>query len=160
MTSKDPLGFLIGMVEKLHHLMIDLCCGIITTVQNCSSAEILVLLCSKSHQSELLRHTILCDHGSGHLGSLLNIIGSTCSNCVKNDLLCSTSTKIAYQHSFQLFLGVKIFFFLRYLHNVTQGPHGTGYDGDLLYRLRILLECIYQCVSDFMVGYDPAFLFA
>ena len=31
-TSKDPLGFLIGMVEKLHHLMIDLCCGIIATV--------------------------------------------------------------------------------------------------------------------------------
>ena len=31
-TSKYPLGLLIGMVEKLHHLMIDLCCGIITTV--------------------------------------------------------------------------------------------------------------------------------
>ena len=46
----------------------------------------------------------------------------------------------SHQHIVKLRLGIQVFFFLRHLHNISQSPHGSRYNGNLLYRLRILLQ--------------------
>ena len=160
MAADQPLGFFIGNTEQLHHLVVNFCGCIVTAVENCTSIQILVLLGCKTHETEFLRHTVLCDHSTCHLGSLLNIIGSPCSHAVKNDLLSSTSAKISHQHGLQLLLGVQILLFLRNLHHITKCTHGTGHNGDLLHRLCILLKGTYQRMSNLVVRYDTALLCA
>ena len=58
----------------------------------------------------------------------------------------------------KLCLRVQILLFLRHLHHIAECTHGTWYDGDLLYRLRILLNRGNQCMSDLMVGNDTTLL--
>ena len=158
MAADQALRLLIRNTKQLHNLMVDFCSCIVTAIKHCTTIQILILLSGKTHQTKLLGHTILGDHSTGNLGGLLNIIGSTSCHAVKNDLFSSTSAKISDQHSFQFFLGIQIFLFFRNLHNVTKCAHSTRYNGDLLYRLGILLKGTYQCMSYLMIGYDTALL--
>ena len=43
------------------------------------------------------------------------------------------------------------------MHHISQGPHGTWNNGNLLHRLSILLQGAYQSVTYLMVGNNPAF---
>ena len=46
------------------------------------------------------------------------------------------------------------------MHDITQGTHGTGHDGDLLNRFGIFLHCTDQSMADLVIGHDPALFFA
>ena len=60
----------------------------------------------------------------------------------------------------QLSLGIEVLLLLRHLHDVAQGTHSTGHDGDLLHGLRVLLHCTDQGVADFVVGDNGPLLLA
>ena len=135
MLCKKTFRFVICLLQHLHYFLIDLSCCSLSTVHNGSSVQITVLNRFQSDQSELFAHTILCDHGTCNLGCLLNIIRSTCSNCIKHNLFRSTSTKHSDKHCFQLFLGIQELLFLRCLHYISESTHGSRYDSNLLYRL-------------------------
>ena len=60
----------------------------------------------------------------------------------------------------QFFLRIKVFLFLRNLHDVAERTHGAGHDRDLLHGLGVLLDCSNESMADFMVGNDPALLLA
>ena len=158
MPAKELLGLLIGILQKLHHLMVDLCSGIIAAVQHSPAGKVLVFHGSEPHQAEFLGHAVLGDHGPGHLRRLLNIVG--CSGCdgIEDKLFRRPAAKVTHQHGFQFLLGIQVFFFLRYLHHVAKRSHGPGNDGNLLHRLRVFLEGIHKCMAYFMVGNNAAFL--
>ena len=142
-AANQALGFLIGNPKQFHYLMVNLCGCIVAAVQHCAAIEVLVLLSGKSHKAEFLGHTILGDHGTGNLGRLLNIIGRTCGHTVEYDFLCSAAAQIAYQHGFQLLLGIQVLLFLWNLHYVAKCAHSTGHNGNLLNRLCVLLKSAY-----------------
>ena len=60
----------------------------------------------------------------------------------------------------EFLLRIQILLFLRHLHDIAQGTHGAGDNGNLLYRLRILLQGAHQGVAHLMVGHNPALLLA
>ena len=157
--TEDPLRLLIAGLQHLHHLLVDGCRGIITTVHHCPSGiEIQGLLTLETHQSEALRHTILRYHRTCQLRRLLDIVGSAGRHRIKYDFLCCTTRQEGHQHRMKLCLRVQILLFLRHLHHIAECTHGTWYDGDLLYRLRILLNRGNQRMSDLMVGNDTTLL--
>ena len=96
-SPKQTLGLLVGIMEKFHNFMVDLRSRIVAAVQNRPAGKVLVFLGSKAHKPEFLRHTVLGDHGSGHLGCLLNIIGSSGGYCIKNNLLCQMCIRDSFQ---------------------------------------------------------------
>ena len=91
---------------------------------------------------------------------LLNVIGGSCGHSFKNQLFRCPACQITYQHGVNLFFGVQILFFLRHLHHITQGAHSPGYNGYLLYRLRILLQRAHQRMPYLMIGHNAALLLA
>ena len=73
--------------KHLHDFLVDLAgCGI-PAVQDGSAVQIAVLDGLKPHQAETLGHPVLCDHGTGDLRGLLDIIGCACRHRIKDDLL-------------------------------------------------------------------------
>ena len=42
------------------------------------------------------------------------------------------------------------------MHNVAKGTHGSRNDGDLLNRLRVLLEGAYESMANLVVRHDAA----
>ena len=157
--TQDPLRLLVAGLQHLHHLLVDGCRGIITAVHHRTSGiEIQGLLALEAHQSEALRHTILCDHRTCQLRRLLDIVGGAGRHRIKYDFLRRTTSQEGHQHRMKLCLRVQILLFLRHLHHIAECTHRTRYDGDLLYRLRILLNRGDQCMSDLMVGNDTTLL--
>ena len=69
-----------------------------------------------------------------------------------------TSTGKGRDLVFQFFFVHQIMFAVFHLHRVAEGTGSSGNDGDLVYRCRIRLFCCYQCMANFMIGYDQ-FLF-
>ena len=155
--AKHLFCLLVRLFQHLHHFVINLSCCCIATVQSCTAVQILMLHTRQSHQSELFRHAVLGDHRFRNLRSFFNII--RCSGCYipEYHFFCSTTTKETYQHRFQLRFGIQIFFFFRYLHDISECSHGPRYNRNLLHRLRILLQCTYQCMTHLMVRNDPTF---
>ena len=121
-------------------------------------AVIQVLACRrlKLGKSELLAHTILGDHRSCDPCRLLDVVCSTGRHGIENDLLRCASCDEFHQHRTDLRFRIEELLFLRNVHHVSQSTHRSRNDGDLLYRLGVLLQCGYQRVADFVVGNDSA----
>ena len=154
------LRLLIAVTQKLHNLRINIRRRHLGTGQRCPAVQILTFHRSKTHQSEFLAHTEAGDHIAGYAGRLFNIIGRPCRDGIKHNLLCRPAAKQSYQPVTQFRFRIQILLFFRHMHDITQGTHGSGHDGDLLYRLGILLQCADQRMADFMIGNDLAFFLA
>ena len=152
--------FLVAVFQDLHHFFIHSRSRHIGTVHSCCLIQILAFCRCQSHQTETLAHTILGYHGSCNVGCPLNIIGSTCCNGVEYDFFCRASAKKPDDHIMQLCFGIQILFFFRNLHHITKRTHGTRNDRDLLYRLCVFLQGCNQCMTHFVVRYDPSFFLA
>ena len=157
---QEPFGLCVRILQNLHDFPVYLCRHLITAVEHSTAGQILVLHCLQTDQAKLRRHAVLGDHGPGNPGGFLNIVGCAGGYGVENDLLCRTACHKFYQHRTDFFLRVQIFLFLRHVHDVAQRAHGTGHNGDLLYRLGILLQSADQRMSHFMIGNDAALFLA
>ena len=156
--SQQALGLLVGLLQDPHHLLINLARRGLAAVEHVAAGQVLVLPGLQAHEAELLGHAVLGDHRPGQVGGLLDIVGRACGHAVEYQLLGGTPRKSLHQHGFQLFLGIQILFFLGHVHHVTQSAHGPGHDGDLLHRLRVLLQGADQRVAHLVVGDDAPLL--
>ena len=79
-------------------------------------------------------------HFSGQ-GSLDNIKSKTVGDGQHGTARWATKKEIqqTYQHIPKFCLGIEVFFLLRHLHHIAQRTHGTGNNGNFLYRLGVFL---------------------
>ena len=134
-------------------------CGV-AAVKYIAACKILVFLGFQSHETELLGHTVLGHHGSGHFGRLLDIIGGSRGHGLKYNLLRRPARHQLHQPCLQLLLGIEVLLLLRHIHNIAQSPHGSGNNGNLLHRFGMLLQRAYKGMAHFVVGHDPALFLA
>ncbi len=156
--GKHPFRFLITFLQNVHHFGIHVRCRHIAAVHAGTAAQIFIFHRGKSHQTELIAHTEPGYHVFRNIGGFFNIVGSSGGYGVKHDFFRCTSAQIAYQHIMQFRLSIQVFFFFRYLHHIPQRPHGTGNNGNLLYRLGIFLQSAQERMTDLMVGNNFTFL--
>ena len=88
---QELLRLLITVFEQLHHFRIHISRRIIAAVHNGPAVQISALYRFQSHQPKLFTHTVLCHHGAGDIGRLLDIVRRACGHCIKYDLLRRTA---------------------------------------------------------------------
>ncbi len=144
-------SLIITVLQNLHDFLIYLRCRLFPTIETGPAIKIFILNCYKSHQSEPVGHTILCHHRPCNLSCLLNIIGGSGRHRIKYDFFCGTPSHIGDKPRSQLVFGHQILLFFRHLHGITQRPHGTRHNRNLLYRLCIFLQRGNQRMAYLMV---------
>ena len=75
---QDLYSLLMLLLDKFNDLLIDLSLCLCRACERSVSAEILVLNCLHSDHVEVITHAVAGDHRSRQLGSLLDIVRSTC----------------------------------------------------------------------------------
>ncbi len=158
--AEQPERFLIALLQHVHDFRINLRGCIVRTVQRASALQILALNRLQPHQPKLLAHAIARNHGAGDICCLLDIIGRTCRNGVKHNLLCRPAAQKSDNHIMQLVLGIQVFLILRHMHDIPQRPHRARYNRYLLHRLGIFLQGAYQRMPHLVVRYNLALLLA
>ena len=145
------------LLHQVHYHLVDLGLGLKRTGKGTVSSQILVAHRLHGHHAEFLGHTISGDHSSGKLCSLLDIIGSSCSNRTEDHLLCGSSSCKGSDLIFQLLLRHKIMFSIFYLHGIAQSSGSPGDNGNLMHRCGMRLHGSHQSVSHFMVSHNKFF---
>ena len=114
-------SFLVLHFHQIHNLLVQKCLCFKGACKAGISSQILVGNIFHSNHIEILTHTISGNHSPGNLGSLLNIIGSSCGNGMENKLLCCTSACKGSNLILQFFLCHKVMVTIIYLHSISQG---------------------------------------
>ena len=155
MLAEEPLCLVIRLLQDLDDLLVNLGRSGIRTVHDDSSV-IQELGCRRFQlgKPELFRHTILRHHRSCNSCRLLNVVRGARGHGIEYNLLgCAACDKFD-KHRADLLLRVEVLLLLRHIHDIAERTHGPWDNGDLLHRLRILLERGDKRVADLMVGHD------
>ena len=117
----------------------------------------LLFFFAESQRAEVA-HAPLADHGAGHLGGALNVVGGAGGHLAEEDLLRQPSAHHDGDHGLQILLVVVVLVSLRQLHGDAQ-RHATGDYGDLMQRIGVRQFRRDQRVSRFVISRDFLFFF-
>ena len=151
-------SFLIFFLQKRFCFFIDDCCGLSGAGKGSISTQILTIDSLQCHHTKLITHTVTCDHGTGKLGHLLDIIGGTRGNRTEDQLFCCTASRIGCNLIFQFFFAEQILIPFLHLHGIAKCSRSSRNDRDLGDRCRMALQGCHQRMTRLMVCYDQFFL--
>ena len=111
-------------------------------------------------QTDFVRHTVLCDHGSCHLRCLFDILGCSGRHIAKDQLFCNASPKV-HDDILQHFLfAVEHLIFTRKRHRITGCPHSGRDHGDRMDRSHIRQHMEQDRMTCLVVSGDLLFFLA
>ena len=140
MLCQKTNRLIITLIDKAQHLIVNLSRRILSAVQSGPAIQVLALDSGQPHHAELVGHAEAGNHGPGNIGGLFDVIGRAGGHGAKDHHLGGAPTHQSGNTGLQLLLGLQEFLLLGSLQGIAQGPHGSGHNGNLLHRLRILLQ--------------------
>ena len=122
MLCNDTSGFLMAAINDTFHFLVDHSCNALTIwlgMADISADEHLITAACIINQTNCIRHTVLCNHGTCCLCCRLNILGGTRCNIIKDQFFRDTSAQRYNNILHHLALGIEHIVSFRQRHCIT-----------------------------------------
>ena len=148
------------LLDDFHDLIVH--CGgcALTAGQAGIAAQVGVVHGFQGNHVKVVGHAVAGNHGAGHLGGLLNIVGCAGGDGVEHHFFGGTATGHGGNFGQDLFLGHQGVVAVLYLHGETQRAGSARYNGDFLHGGGMALQGGNHGMADFVVGHDALFFVA